>query len=330
MCVHPWEISQSFSFKSLSTPQPNPLFPSEIALYCIRMQSTDFIQIYGIGRTMWDLMDMHIGSQRLKTLRARTYDEYKSNGYHQLPEVWTQKPGVYTFRLRNLIHRCLDPNPAKRPSQIELYDETLAGYRMAKRRVEEARAAAAGLQAERASQCIREDLHSLTSSKLYYKGRSINKMPVGDAGFEPALGDLQRVVFNTYLNPDLPKLNVPKRKWGEILDSSEWKERLEGQKWRKLYSKTNSCQLWFEVVKADWGNGGADGDGNDDSDEGQGTAMSDGRFGKSKSKGGRGKSKTKAGVQKNKAPSSSPSSAVRGQKMVQTAGNVLGSARRRA
>ena len=256
---------------------------------------------------MWDLMDMHLGSGRLNDLRARTYGEYKRNGYHQLPEVWTQKAGVYTFRLRNLIHRCLDPNPANRPSQIELYDETLAGYRMAKRRVGEAKEAAE-LEAQTTGEPPRESLHSLTSSKLYYKGHSINQMPLGDACFEASFYGLQRLVLDTYLNPDLPRLKVPTTKWGDVLESVLWKDMKEDDNWRVLYSDTNSCRMWFKGVQDDWGDGGADdkGDGDGDGDKGgsgesEGPVRRGGRRNRLKKAKGKGPVNARGAVQKTRA-----------------------------
>ncbi len=71
------------------------------------------------------------GDSHLVLVRAKSHQQYVRKGNHQISAVRTKKPGVYSSRLRQLVHRCIDPNPDARPTQLELLDATRRGLRLA-------------------------------------------------------------------------------------------------------------------------------------------------------------------------------------------------------
>lgn len=157
----------------------------------------------------------------LGRIRAKSVKKFRENGYHQISGVRTKKPGVYSSRLRHLIHRCLDPNPANRPSQLELYDETFRGLKLAHRR------------ARRAGQ------HPV---KIYFRDHEINDMPLGDARFEPLYDDWKRFITGGFPNPDIPPLKFPEDKYRDFPDF----RRKTG--WKKLVQGQDAAGNWFEEL----------------------------------------------------------------------------------
>lgn len=178
--------------------------------------------------------------QRLARIRAKQYNKYRQNGNHQISKVTTKVPGVYSSRLRHLIHRCIDPDPANRPSQVELIDATLRGLRLAERRAKRARreahAAAAGDP--------NVEPPKLPSEKVYYRDHEINDLPLGNAGFKPREDDFKYLVREEFTNPDIPRLKLPAAKYGHYPPS--WHKPTGN--WRTLYSNTNRDNLWFKPV----------------------------------------------------------------------------------
>ncbi|EXJ93968.1 serine/threonine protein kinase [Capronia coronata CBS 617.96] len=197
------------------------------------------LNIYGAGATMYAVTTLS-RDRRLIRVRAKHYSKYRQNGNHQVSKVRTKLPGVYSSRLRHLIHRCIDPDPANRPSQVELMDATLRGLRLAERRVRRARAeahAAAGGD-------VNVTPPPLPEEKLYYRDHEINDLPLGDAPFHAQADDFEYLVRDQFVNPDIPRLKLPKTKYGRFPE--DW-NRPAGN-WRTLYSETNRENVWFKPV----------------------------------------------------------------------------------
>lgn len=185
-----------------------------------RSTNPRFPQIYGIGHIMYSLITLTRDSH-LQKIRAKTRRRYQRNGNHQISGVYTKKPGVYSSHLRHLVHRCLDPSPSKRPTQLELMDETARGLRMAEKR------------ARRNGQ---------TPEKLYFRGHEINDLPLGDAGFHPWSTDWQYFIRSEFVDPDIPHIRLPREKYGKFPDA------LSKPPWKKMYREANDHRKWFQPV----------------------------------------------------------------------------------
>jgi hypothetical protein len=190
------------------------------------------------------------------------YDLYKYNRYHQLRKIRTHIQGFYTPRLRRLVWRCLDPNSANRPSQLELLDQAQRGLRLYKRHLHR----------------LADNGEALPETKLYYRGHEINDMPLGDAKRQPALADVRRVLRDEFLNPDLPRLRVPVQKYAHLLPDVVDKEITNPkQPWRKVYTNQPDMSRWFQDPDTDdEGGDEADDDHADEDDTGtEGSAVED-------------------------------------------------------
>lgn len=167
-------------------------------------------------------------------------------------KIRTHVRGFYTPRLRRLVWRCLDPNPANRPSQLELLDQTQRGLRLYKRHLH--RLAAKG--------------EPLPETKLYYRGHDINDMPLGNAKRKPFLADVRRILRDDFLNPDLPRLRVPVQKYSHLNPEVREKE-IENptQTWRKVYTNQPDMSRWFKDPDTDDEAGDEGGDDPADDDD---------------------------------------------------------------
>lgn len=174
--------------------------------------------------------------RHLSNIAAKTLQKYQRNGNHQISHVNTKTPGIYSSRLRRLIHRCLDPNPANRPSQLELFDQTSRGLRLAERRVRKARRAM-----QPATGPYGRPPAPLPSERLYYKDHDINEMAQGNAGFHATLYEIHLLLTSQFVNPDLPRLQLPKAKYGHLSPDTF----LPKNNWRTLFTDANPGQLWF-------------------------------------------------------------------------------------
>ncbi|KAK6369883.1 hypothetical protein LTS17_009333 [Exophiala oligosperma] len=216
------------------------------------------LNIYGVGATMLNLLTLR-GREDIRHTRARTTQEFKRNGNHQLSGVRTKKPGVYSSRLRRLIHRCLDPNPAARPTQLELLDETRFGLRLAERRLRKARsearatAAAATLapnnaatnnNAAAAAGAADQNHDEVPehSEKVFFQGHEINDMPLGDAHFRPKAWEITYLMTGEFVNPDVRRLRLPMEKYGHF--PPNWFE--PENDWKTLYDRSDSGRRWFK------------------------------------------------------------------------------------
>ena len=185
---------------------------------------------------MFDLVTLSHTGSRMQKIRARTLEQYRRNGNHQISGVYTKKPGVYSSRLRHLVHRCLDPDPAKRPTQYQLLNETRKGLLFALKR------------AKRDS----------TTMRVYCRDHEINDMPVGDAGFEPNYKELDVLIINEFVNPDIPRLRLPISKYGH------WPGAWFLPNWKNLYDEQNPHERWFKIVRPGGNSRGVDDDGDGD------------------------------------------------------------------
>ncbi|KIW92513.1 uncharacterized protein Z519_06360 [Cladophialophora bantiana CBS 173.52] len=185
------------------------------------------MNIYGVGHTMFDIVTLAASAKHLGRIRAKSLKRFQQNGNHQISSVYTKKPGVYSSRLRHLIHRCLDPDPANRPTQLELMDETRRGLRLAIKRAKRDRKFPA---------------------KVCFRADEINDMPLGDAGFQPLRKELKNLIESQFVDPDAPKLKLPAQKYGVFPDA--W----FNPSWKAMYSQRNPHDRWFNGLH---GNGNA-------------------------------------------------------------------------
>ncbi|OAG41829.1 hypothetical protein AYO21_03832 [Fonsecaea monophora] len=176
------------------------------------------LNIYGAGQTIFDLVTLRGSPKHLSQIRAKTLERYRRNGNHQISHVHTKTPGVYSSRLRHLIRRCLDPDPANRPSQLELMDQTRRGLRLAIKRAKR---------------------HGNYPPKVYYRGHEINDMPLGDAGFQPSRKEFRGLIEHAFTDPDEPMLKLPAAKYGGF--PAGWSTA----NWKTLYSQRNPHDRWF-------------------------------------------------------------------------------------
>ncbi|OAP64756.1 hypothetical protein AYL99_00728 [Fonsecaea erecta] len=179
------------------------------------------MNIYGIGQIMFEMVTLRKSEKHLEKVRAKTLKRFRRNGNHQISHVYTKKPGAYSSRLRHLIHRCLDPDPANRPSQLELMDQTRRGLRLAIKR------------AKRAGEF----------PVKVYPGHDINNMPLGDAGFRPTAGDFKYMIESEFVDPDAPRLKLPAAKYSGFPEG--WFE----PSWKKLYDQQNPHDRWFNGLQ---------------------------------------------------------------------------------
>lgn len=181
-------------------------------------------------------------AERLQNIRAKTVQKFVRNGNHQISGVRTKTPGIYSSRLRRLVHRCIDPNPDARPTQLELLDETRRGLRLAERRLRRSRPR----PDSRASNAVliaaatRDPDVPNHSEKLYFKGHEINDMPLGDAGFRPTIDEIKHLAINEYVDPDRRRLRLPAAKYGHY-PPTEFKPTWA----KKLYDDSNENPIWF-------------------------------------------------------------------------------------
>ena len=188
------------------------------------------------------------GDRHLFAVRAKSHQQYVRKGNHQISAVRTKKPGVYSSRLRQLVHRCIDPNPDARPTQLELLDATRRGLRLAERRLRrarrEARAAADPENApppqDAAAAAADQNDVPEHSEKLYFQGHEINDMPLGDASFRPAYSEVDELVCGQFVNHDVRSLKLPTAKYGHFPKSRFWPEG----SWKRLYDHSASGRLW--------------------------------------------------------------------------------------
>ena len=171
---------------------------------------------------MYSLMTLEKDSFALRAERAKNVEQFRQFGNHQIKPLDTKKRGFYTAQLRNLIRQCLNPDPAKRPPQLELMDQTRRGLQMALKRARRAR----------------------KPTRVYFRGHEINDMPLGDAGFTGGKEEVKRLVTDEFVNPDLPRLKIPRKKYADVPD------HLLNPGWKKMYDKTNSHRRWFKPVGA--------------------------------------------------------------------------------
>ncbi|OCT45868.1 hypothetical protein CLCR_11230 [Cladophialophora carrionii] len=178
--------------------------------------------IYGVGQTMFELVTLVSDERHLKKIRADTLEKFRANGNHQITEadVDSTPPGFYTHQLRHLVYRCLDPNPANRPTQLELMDRTHEGLQLA---------------IERAGGCL---------PKVYFRDHEINEMPLGNADLEAAPQDFKDLIRSEFVNPDLPKLKLPPHKYRGIASA------LGYPSWKSFYRRVNPHKRWFRPVGA--------------------------------------------------------------------------------
>ncbi|EHY54144.1 hypothetical protein ABEF92_008341 [Exophiala dermatitidis] len=203
------------------------------------------LNVYGVGATMYSVATL-CRTCKLMDTRAKHYAKYRQNGNHQISKVRTKVPGTYSSRLRRLIHRCLDPDPANRPSQVELMDETHRGLQLAIRRVKRARRDAALAAAGGDPNNLPPGPPPpLPSEKIYYHDHEINDMPLGNAGFRPKKGDYRNLVFDQFVNPDIPRLKLPPAKYNTKFPPAMNEMQLT---WRTLYPDANDGNLWFKPV----------------------------------------------------------------------------------
>ena len=158
----------------------------------------------------------------LRDTCAFTEEQYRQNGNHIISEIDTKTPGIYSTPLRDLVRRCLDPDPSKRPTHLELNDQTRRGLRLS----------------------IKRARRSKKSSRVYFRGHEINKLPLGTAAFDADKSDFASFVDNQFLDPDAPRLRLPQSKYGGF-DAA-----LLNPAWRNLYNKTNRHERWFKPVGA--------------------------------------------------------------------------------
>ena len=220
-----------------------------------------FQQIYGIGRIMFSMSTLTDEyalhgkySAGIAKLRAPTLTGYRANYNHQIRSVRTTLPHIYTPRLRHLIWRCLDPNPANRPSQIELRDKTRRGLDLfvAKCRARD------------------ESGQPRLDQKLFYRGSEINDMPRGEAGFQPRWDEVREVLQAEFLDPDRPRLRLPREKFEALVERPDevvvsgvaggagagrtrmqcFQDEMDGavQLWRKRYTEQPGLESWFTDV----------------------------------------------------------------------------------
>lgn len=201
--------------------------------------------MYGMA-TLADDCELHGDEGQLYADR-RALDElqYKACYHHQIRRVGTRIPKTYSPRLRHLIWRCIDPNPANRPSQFELHDRTKRGLDMF------------------VEKCKRQDDEALTepdqaqvkprpSQKLFYRGTEINNMPRGQANFELRWDHLRDAFREEFLNPDVARLQIPQAKFERLRpphpgDAEAFNRELVGQGllWRQWNSVQPSLDKWF-------------------------------------------------------------------------------------
>ncbi|KIX94093.1 uncharacterized protein Z520_10119 [Fonsecaea multimorphosa CBS 102226] len=185
------------------------------------------MNVYGLGQTMFELVTLRKNNKHLHRIRAKCLTRFQRNGNHQISHVLTKKPGVYSSRLRHLIHRCLDPNPASRPSQMEIMDQTRRGLRLAIKRAK------------------RDGNFPV---KVYFRDNDINEMPLGDAGFQPQRRDFSRLIESEFVDPDAPKLKLPADKYGGFPEA--W----SNPSWKQMYDHRNPHDRWFNGLEGDGSN----------------------------------------------------------------------------
>jgi hypothetical protein len=188
---------------------------------------------------MYEFLTLTNNHEQLKNDRAKTLKTHRRNGNHQIASIDTKIVGFYSAQLRDLIHRCLDPNPANRPTQLELMHLTRRGLRMALKRAKRAK----------------------ISTKVYFRGHEINDMPRGNANFMAFTEDAKMLLDSEFVNPDLPKLRLPVSKYGHFADKDL------NPSWKTMYSKTNPHTRWFTPVGAPPDLPSDDDDNSDDSSD---------------------------------------------------------------
>ncbi|KAK5296755.1 hypothetical protein LTR99_008396 [Exophiala xenobiotica] len=217
-----------------------------------RLESKDDVHfhhatnIYGVGATMYSLIALR-GDTHLSIVRAKSHQQYVRKGNHQISAVRTKKPGVYSSRLCQLVHRCIDPNPDARPTQLELLDATRRGLRLAERRLRRARRAGDPDNAphpppQAANAAAPEDNNGVPehSEKLYFQGHEINDMPLGDANFRPKYSEVGKLVCDQFVNHDVRSLRLPKAKYGHFPRDLF----IPIGNWKQMYDHSASGRLW--------------------------------------------------------------------------------------
>jgi hypothetical protein len=170
---------------------------------------------------MFELATLERDEKHLGRIRARSLKKFRENGNHQIPdwEVNTIPPGFYTSELCRLVHRCLDPNPANRPTQLELMDRTHEGLQSA---------------IERAGSVPR----------VYFRDNEIDEMPIGDAKIPASTQDFKDLIRSEFVNPDLPKLKLPRERFRSVASVVGYPA------WKSFYRRVNPHKRWFQPVGA--------------------------------------------------------------------------------
>jgi hypothetical protein len=170
---------------------------------------------------MFELVTLERDEKHLGRIRARSLKKFRENGNHQIPdwEVNTIPPGFYTNELCRLVHRCLDPNPANRPTQLELMDRTHEGLQLA---------------IERAG-CV---------PRVYFRDNEIDEMPLGDAKIPASTQDFKDLIRSEFVNPDLPKLKLPRERFKSVASIVGYPA------WKSFYRRVNPHKRWFQPVGA--------------------------------------------------------------------------------
>jgi len=199
-----------------------------------------------------DRIPYYILRHEPELVAAVEYANWGVNRYHMLRKVRTPIARFYTPRLRRLVWRCLDPNPANRPSQLELLEKVERGLRLYKRHLR---------RLERSGK-------ELPELKLFYRGHEINQLPQGAAYKQPDLAEVRNLLRNEFLDPDLPRLRVPVQKYSSLRLSGEDLKSILNPKmhWRKTYNEKPDTTRWFNQPDIDTEDEDGDEDGDDDSD----------------------------------------------------------------
>ncbi|KAJ9617019.1 hypothetical protein H2200_000740 [Cladophialophora chaetospira] len=179
------------------------------------------MNIYGVGQTIFELVTLIPDYGHLHNIRARSWKKYRENGNHQIKEsdISTWPSDVYSAKLRGLVHRCLDPTPAKRPTPLDLLHLTRQGLREATK-------------------------SAATPPRVYYRDHEIQDMPLGDAMFDPVQTDFVVLVRDEFVNPDFPALKLPREKFDDDLLTG-WGGL---PNWKKFYRDVNPHRRWFQPV----------------------------------------------------------------------------------